>query len=297
MYMCFGFQKCTVSIYVSKNIIWSESRPGYFPRVAVKYLERQLYNITAIALLFPKTTIGLKVIRIFSKVQIQIFETDILSWHSYGSSGSRDVWFGVHFPKQNGRSENLEIFTSAGIQIFLNPIASYHWYCNFGSRNVQSLLSSKIIRLRVFRNISKVGIQISNCYRHSSYGARFVKLSGTFSNIHQSEYIPEHFNKLDFQSFLYTNTHARYSYMLSSCKTIFNQILFFQVMGNSLSWSYGSWIYNCLCNQCLSPRKLWVESRSWRSVLDTKFVNDLLQVGGFLWILRFTPLLKLTITI
>jgi hypothetical protein len=27
---------------------------------------------------------------------------------------------------------------------------------------------------------------------------------------------------------------------------------------SSLSWSYGSWIYNYLCNQCLSPLKLWV---------------------------------------
>jgi hypothetical protein len=24
------------------------------------------------------------------------------------------------------------------------------------------------------------------------------------------------------------------------------------------SWSYGSWIYNYLCNQCLSPLELWV---------------------------------------
>jgi len=23
--------------------------------------------------------------------------------------------------------------------------------------------------------------------------------------------------------------------------------------GPSWSWSYGNWIYNCLCNQCLSP--------------------------------------------
>ena len=28
--------------------------------------------------------------------------------------------------------------------------------------------------------------------------------------------------------------------------------------GPSWSWLYGSWIYNCLCNQCLSPLKLWV---------------------------------------
>jgi hypothetical protein len=26
--------------------------------------------------------------------------------------------------------------------------------------------------------------------------------------------------------------------------------------GPSLSWTYGSWIYNYLCNQCLSPPKL-----------------------------------------
>ena len=26
----------------------------------------------------------------------------------------------------------------------------------------------------------------------------------------------------------------------------------------SWSWSHGSWIYNYLCNQCLSPLKLWV---------------------------------------
>ena len=30
------------------------------------------------------------------------------------------------------------------------------------------------------------------------------------------------------------------------------------VLGPSWSWSYGSWNYNYLCNQCLSPLKLWV---------------------------------------
>ena len=28
--------------------------------------------------------------------------------------------------------------------------------------------------------------------------------------------------------------------------------------GPSWSWSYGSWIYNYLCNQCLSPLMFWV---------------------------------------
>jgi hypothetical protein len=30
------------------------------------------------------------------------------------------------------------------------------------------------------------------------------------------------------------------------------------MFGPSWLWSYGSWIYNYLCNQCLSPMKLWV---------------------------------------
>jgi len=29
--------------------------------------------------------------------------------------------------------------------------------------------------------------------------------------------------------------------------------------GPSWSWSYGSWSYNYLCNQCLSPLTLWVQ--------------------------------------
>jgi hypothetical protein len=65
------------------------------------------------------------------------------------------------------------------------------------------------------------------------------------------------------------------------------------------SWSYGSWIYNYLCNQCLSPLKL--EPRSWRGVLDTtlcdKVFSDLRQIGGFLRVLRFPSPIKLTAAI
>jgi hypothetical protein len=43
------------------------------------------------------------------------------------------------------------------------------------------------------------------------------------------------------------------------------------------------------------------EPRSWRGVLDTtlcdKVVSDLRQVGGFPWVLRFPPPMKLTTTI
>ena len=45
----------------------------------------------------------------------------------------------------------------------------------------------------------------------------------------------------------------------------------------SWSWSYGSWIYNSLCNQCRSPLKLWVQTRSWRCVLDTILCDKVCQ--------------------
>jgi len=32
------------------------------------------------------------------------------------------------------------------------------------------------------------------------------------------------------------------------------------ILGASWSWSYGSWIYNYLCNRCLSPLKLRVRT-------------------------------------
>ena len=36
------------------------------------------------------------------------------------------------------------------------------------------------------------------------------------------------------------------------------KVLELEVYFISIDWSYGSWIYNYLCNQCLSPLKLWV---------------------------------------
>jgi hypothetical protein len=57
-------------------------------------------------------------------------------------------------------------------------------------------------------------------------------------------------------------------------------------------WSYGSWIYNYICNQFLSPLT-WVRIPLRRGVLDTtlcdKVCRDLWQVSGFLPVLRFPP--------
>ena len=40
-------------------------------------------------------------------------------------------------------------------------------------------------------------------------------------------------------------------------------------MGPSWSWSYGSWIFNYLCNQCLSPVKSWFLTPFRWGILDT----------------------------
>ena len=70
-----------------------------------------------------------------------------------------------------------------------------------------------------------------------------------------------------------------------------------KILGPSWSWSYESWIYSCLYNQCLSPQTLWVKSRPGEVYsmqhYVIKFVSVLQQVCGFLWVLRCTPLIKL----
>jgi hypothetical protein len=43
------------------------------------------------------------------------------------------------------------------------------------------------------------------------------------------------------------------------------------------SWSYGSWIYNYLCNQCLYHWNCEFEPCSWRSVLDTMLCDKVCQ--------------------
>ena len=59
----------------------------------------------------------------------------------------------------------------------------------------------------------------------------------------------------------------------------------------SLSWSYGSWIYNYLCNTCLSSLKVWIRFPLWRGVLDTTLCD---KVGQWLatgrWFYLGTPL-------
>jgi len=36
--------------------------------------------------------------------------------------------------------------------------------------------------------------------------------------------------------------------------------MFHSGIGSSWSWTYGSWVKNYLCNQCILPLKLWVRT-------------------------------------
>ena len=63
--------------------------------------------------------------------------------------------------------------------------------------------------------------------------------------------------------------------------------------GTSWSLSYVSWIYNYICNRCeIESHSSEVYSIQHHYVI--KFVSDLRQVGGFLWVLPFPPPIKLT---
>jgi hypothetical protein len=50
--------------------------------------------------------------------------------------------------------------------------------------------------------------------------------------------------------------------------------------GQLWSWAYGSWIYNYVCKQWLSPLTLWVWMSLNRSVLDTTLCECVLRGNG-----------------
>ena len=61
----------------------------------------------------------------------------------------------------------------------------------------------------------------------------------------------------------------------------------YSIQRSSWSWLYGSWIYNYLCNQCLSPLTLWGWIPLKRGVLDTTLCDKVCQ-----WLAagqRFSP--------
>ena len=54
-------------------------------------------------------------------------------------------------------------------------------------------------------------------------------------------------------------------------------------LGPLWSWSYGSWIYNYLYNQCLPPLKLWVRTPFMVGLLDTTICDKVFQWLATSW--------------
>ena len=78
---------------------------------------------------------------------------------------------------------------------------------------------------------------------------------------------------------------------LSIRSYVFNTTFSNSTQGPSWSWSYGSWIYNYLCNQCLSPLTLWARIPLRRGVPNTILCDKVCQ-----WLAagRTPPPIKLT---
>ena len=86
-------------------------------------------------------------------------------------------------------------------------------------------------------------------------------------------------------------------YSVSQHKFTSSRIESHHFEGPTWSWSHGSWIYNYLCNQCLSPLQLrsnLVHDKVYSIHYVIKFVSDLRQVGDFLHVIWFPPPIKLT---
>jgi hypothetical protein len=110
--------------------------------------------------------------------------------------------------------------------------------------------------------------------------------------------LKHHANHLSLLQILY----LFFSYSIKLSRYIKKAVLYWLLHkkeGPSWSWSYGSWIYNYLCNQCLSSLMLWVQITIRGGVQQyvIKIVSDLQQVSGFLRVLQFPPTIKLTATI
>jgi hypothetical protein len=58
---------------------------------------------------------------------------------------------------------------------------------------------------------------------------------------------------------------------------LFHIMLYWVHLTISWSWLYGSWIYNYMCNQNLSPLTLWVWIPLRRGVLDTTLYDKVCQ--------------------
>ena len=96
-------------------------------------------------------------------------------------------------------------------------------------------------------------------------------------------FIPIYRQTLQFRGISILNKTLTLS-MLGLYMTLLLCYVILQIVGPSWPWSYDSWIYNYLCNQCLSPLVLWVwiSIRARCTTLCDKVCQGLATVCGFL---------------
>jgi hypothetical protein len=141
---------------------------------------------------------------------------------------------------------------------------------------------------------------------------RIIKSMSIFFNINKTKAIRimyiwyYHIQKMSIDCFIEKVLFPYDNIFQSGKKCKNNYKINIQYKGRSWTWSYGSWIYNYLCNQYLSLLMLWdrisIRVKCTNEVYSIqhyviKFVSDLRQVGGFLRVLLFPPPIKLTATI
>ena len=163
----------------------------------------------------------------------------------------------------------------------LNKITNYYYiiqYCYFPSRIGMEHQVGWIFDRKVSHAFFLVYRIHSFCMHYSSY-----QMANSVCFVYIGGIVKHHC----FNFFLIIHKH---------------QINSLSIGESSWSWSYGSWNYNSLCNQYLSPLTLWVWILNPTQAIQhyvIKFVSDLRQICGFLRLLvpRFPPPIKLTATI
>jgi hypothetical protein len=104
----------------------------------------------------------------------------------------------------------------------------------------------------------------------------FLEISSSHCSVYSSSGDVKSYGVIFLYKIIIIMAFAFYHLMAYIWFMVFNNSLFVDLnfrwfKGPSWSWSYGSWMYNYLCNQCLSQITLWVRIPLRRGVLHTRY--------------------------
>jgi hypothetical protein len=133
--------------------------------------------------------------------------------------------------------------------------AYYHWSCEFELRSwwgvLDTTLCDKVYQWHATGRWFSPGTPVSSTNESDRHDITFFA--------YQFKCLP-FIRSLTYDiysvSILLIVSHHRNISFVDHC-LFFGSFSFGRCMGPSWSWSYGSWIYSYLCNQCMSPLKLW----------------------------------------